>query len=87
MCWKPFLSFFLASFMTAVDEEAGVFAPDQPGHSFSHPYPPTKLMFVPDPEGSKPDLLASAGDHLRLWRIEEDRVTLDCLLSNVSGCV
>lgn len=53
-----------------------------PRHTFQHPYPPTKLQFVPDPDGSRPDLLASSGDFLRLWRITEDGVSLEKLLNN-----
>ncbi len=67
-----------------MDDESGNFVSD-PKLTFSHPYPPTKLMFIPDKEGSKPDLLATTGDHLRVWRIEEDGVMLDRLLTNVSA--
>ncbi|KAJ8626224.1 hypothetical protein MRB53_019531 [Persea americana] len=41
----------------------------EPSFSFPHPYPPTKLMFHPSP--TRPDLLASSGDFLRLWEIPE----------------
>lgn len=37
--------------------------------SFLHPYPTTKLMFVPDLNGTREDLLASSGDYLRIWKI------------------
>jgi WD repeat-containing protein 68 len=43
-------------------------------------------MFCPDPDTSRPDLLASTGDHLRVWRVGEEGVALDRLLSNVRGC-
>ena len=64
-----------------------------PALSFQHPYPPTKLGWVPDREGSRPDLLATSGDYLRLWRVADDPggqqgVHLEKLLNNVSGrCV
>jgi hypothetical protein len=34
----------------------------------------------------RPDLLATSGDHLRIWAITEDAVVLDRLLANVSDC-
>lgn len=40
-------------------------------------------MFVPDPEGCRPDLMATSGDYLRLWRISEEGVALEKLLNNV----
>ena len=53
-----------------------------PKFSFAHPYPPTKLMFIPDKEGCRDDLLASTGDYLRIWHIGEEGVTLRALLNN-----
>lgn len=38
---------------------------------FSHPYPTTKIMWMPDYNGTSPDLLATTGDYLRVWRLEE----------------
>ncbi|KAL6005809.1 Rhombotin-1 [Asimina triloba] len=38
-----------------------------PTLSFDHPYPPTKLMFHP----SNPNLLASSGDFLRIWDLNQ----------------
>lgn len=48
-----------------------------PNLSFEHPYPPTKLMFHPNPSASaaarkSSDLLASSGDYLRLWEIRDN---------------
>lgn len=37
--------------------------------SFDHPYPPTKLMWLPDPEPTRRDVLATTGDYLRLWDV------------------
>lgn len=37
--------------------------------SFSHPYPATKVAWVPDDSGTKEDLLATTGDYLRVWRV------------------
>ncbi|KAJ0248622.1 Protein TRANSPARENT TESTA GLABRA 1 [Hirschfeldia incana] len=51
-----------------------------PTLSFDHPYPPTKLMFSP-PSLHRPsgDLLASSGDFLRLWEINDDSTTSEPL--------
>ena len=64
-----------------------------------HPYPCTKILWSPD--GGKTggnyggrDLLATTGDYLRLWSVEEDDTTDDgemgskreALLNNVSSC-
>jgi hypothetical protein len=32
----------------------------------------------------RPDLLATSGDHLRIWNIQDSQVVLDRLLTNVS---
>ncbi|BBN10765.1 DDB1- and CUL4-associated factor 7 [Marchantia polymorpha subsp. ruderalis] len=61
------------------DEKTDEFVAD-PNLTIEHPYPVTKLMFVPDKEGTKPDLLATTGDHLRIWQIYEDEVRLKSLL-------
>lgn len=53
-----------------LDESTGEIRPD-PVLSFDHPYPPTKLMFVPDKECLRPDFLASTSDFLRLWEIKD----------------
>ena len=49
------------------------------------PIVPPQVMWVPDRQGTHPDLLATTGDHLRVWRVNEDSVVLDHLLTNVSG--
>jgi WD repeat-containing protein 68 len=36
---------------------------------FDHPYPTTKIMWVPDKVGARPDMLATTGDYLRLWEV------------------
>lgn len=68
--------------MHAVDDERGVLTSD-PNLTFKHDYPPTKLMFIPDKEGSRPDLLATTGEFLRIWQITEDNVRMELLLNNV----
>ncbi|PIO52419.1 WD domain, G-beta repeat protein, partial [Teladorsagia circumcincta] len=50
-------------------------------NTFDHPYPATKLMWIPDGKGTYPDLIATSGDYLRLWRtgqaIGTTRATVD----------
>jgi len=62
-----------------LDEESGQF---ECTGSFDHPYPTTKIVWMPDRPGSRPDLLATTGDYLRLWKVEKDRVSMECLLNN-----
>ncbi len=65
-----------------MDDEAGTFSSD-PRLTFQHPSPPTKVMFIPDKDCTRPDLLATAGDFLRIWHLSEDGVQLQKLLNNV----
>eukprot|EP00802_Teleaulax_amphioxeia_P014825 Tamp_14904.p1 GENE.Tamp_14904~~Tamp_14904.p1 ORF type:complete len:340 (-),score=49.05 Tamp_14904:424-1443(-) len=51
-----------------LDDEKGVF---KESACFDHPYPTTKIMWVPDKVGDRPDLLATTGDYLRIWQVEE----------------
>ena len=34
--------------------------------------------------GSLPDLLATSGDYLRIWRVSDNEARQECLLNNVS---
>lgn len=65
-----------------MDDEAGRFVAE-PQLTFQHPYPPTKIMFVPDKDCNRPDLLATTGDFLRIWQLQEDGVQLVKVLNNV----
>lgn len=50
---------------------------------FDHPYPPTKIMWIPDKSTQRPDLIATTGDYLRIWEvISDDKVNLKSLLNN-----
>merc|ERR1719389_695012 len=50
---------------------------------FEHPYPTTKIMWMPDPNGSRRDLLATTGDYLRLWQVTDNKaIKMLCLLNN-----
>ena len=66
----------------AVDDETGKFLSD-PQLKFAHPYPATKIMFIPDKECVHPDLIATTGDYLRIWQVKDDSVQLLKLLNNV----
>lgn len=68
----------------AVDNEEGVFRTN-PALSFAHPYPATKVMFVPDREAQHPDLMASTSDILRVWRVGDDGVKLERTLRNTKN--
>jgi len=64
-----------------LDEEMGEFKNDN-RLAFDHPYPATKIMFIPDKECLKPDLMATTGDYLRIWQIHDGRVEMKSLLNN-----
>ena len=50
---------------------------------FEHPYPTTKIMWMPDQAGNHRDLLATTGDYLRLWHVLDNKsVRLEALLNN-----
>lgn len=64
-----------------LDRDAGAF--EKIGKPFKHPYPATKLMWVPDKLGTMPDMLATSGDYLRLWNVDDEgNVSLHSLLNN-----
>ena len=51
--------------------------------SFEHPYPTTKIMWIPDHYCTKKDLLATTGDYLRLWHVTDTGVQMEALLNTV----
>lgn len=56
---------------------------EKKGH-FDHPYPPTKIMWIPDRTGTRQDLLATTGDFLRVWKAKDSGgAELKSLLNNV----
>ncbi|PIK33936.1 WD repeat-containing protein 68 [Apostichopus japonicus] len=67
--------------IVALNEETSEFAAVS---TFDHPYPTTKIMWIPDSKGLFPDLVATSGDYLRVWRVNEAETRLECLLNNVS---
>jgi DDB1- and CUL4-associated factor 7 len=52
--------------VVSLDQESGEFVSTG---EFEHPYPPTKVQWIPDPQASHPDLIATTGDYLRLWHV------------------
>ncbi|CAM6025474.1 unnamed protein product [Sphagnum balticum] len=69
-----------------LDETTGRFYRN-PKLSVEHPYPVTKIMFIPDKESQKTDLMATTGDYLRIWQIhdadeEAKKLELKSLLNN-----
>ena len=65
--------------IVSLDENAAEFAAKS---TFDHPYPTTKIMWIPDTKGTYPDLLATSGDYLRVWRAGEPETKQECLLNN-----
>lgn len=60
--------------LVGLDEESSEFICR---NTFDHPYPTTKLMWIPDTKGVYPDLLATSGDYLRVWRVSESSLGKD----------
>ena len=58
--------------IVSLDENAAEFVAKS---TFDHPYPTTKIMWIPDTKGTFPDLLATSGDYLRVWRAGKLHVT------------
>lgn len=38
-----------------------------------HPYPATKIMWMPNADEYEKDLMATTGDYLRIWRVDESK--------------
>ncbi|EFC35605.1 predicted protein [Naegleria gruberi] len=49
---------------------------------FEHPYPATKIQFHPSASINNPDLIATSGDYLRLWNINNNSTTTTTTTSN-----
>eukprot|EP00762_Andalucia_godoyi_P001653 ANDGO_07029.mRNA.1 DDB1- and CUL4-associated factor 7 homolog len=50
--------------------------------SFEHPYPATRILWMPQKEPSGIDLLGSTGDYMRLWEVTPEGVQMKCCLNN-----
>lgn len=63
-----------------LDEKSGKF---EKKSEFDHPYPCTKIQWIPDKDGTCKDLLATSADYLRIWKVDEnDCVKMTALLNN-----
>jgi len=52
--------------------------------AFEHKLPPSKLMWLPEPNSDSPDLLISSSDTLKVWEIIDNKeVELKSSLWNV----
>lgn len=51
---------------------------------FDHPYPTTKVMWMPDKNNAHSDMIATTGDYLRLWSVHDGgtSVTMKSILNN-----
>lgn len=67
--------------LVGLDEESSEFICR---NTFDHPYPTTKLMWIPDTKGVYPDLLATSGDYLRVWRVS--RCSVSSPTNGLSPC-
>ena len=66
--------------MIQLDDEQGQFVSRG---KFDHPYPTTKIMWIPDKTGRLSDTLATTGDYLRLWDVADTGINLKAILNNV----
>jgi WD repeat-containing protein 68 len=41
-------------------------------NQFKHEFPPTKIMWIPDVEGNRRDILATTAEYLRVWEYKEE---------------
>jgi len=93
MCWsaRPDHKFRLAvgSFLEDYTNKVGVVQlNEQTGEfvqrgEFKHPYPATKVMWIPDRTGTMSDLIGTTGDYMRLWEVDQNgEIQLKCLLNN-----
>lgn len=45
-------------------------------------YPTTKIMWSPSQSASSLDLLGTTGDYMRIWKVQDGKTSLRCLLNN-----
>uniref|UniRef100_A0A0K0E8K9 WD_REPEATS_REGION domain-containing protein n=1 Tax=Strongyloides stercoralis TaxID=6248 RepID=A0A0K0E8K9_STRER len=51
--------------------------------TFDHPYPATKVIWIPDTKSTHRDLIATTGDYLRIWCMNQNNsVSLELLMNN-----
>jgi len=65
--------------VTQLNDKTGVF---EQKAEFDHPYPTTKIMWIPDKSATRADLLGTTGDKMRIWEVTDDGVKSRSLLNN-----
>ena len=63
-----------------LDEESRTL---KPFATVEHPFPPTKVMWMPYQNSDKPDLFATTGDFLRIWELKNGSVVSKSVLNSV----
>ena len=63
-----------------LDEESRTL---KPFATVEHPFPPTKVMWMPYQNSDKPDLFATTGDFLRIWEWKKGSVISKSVLNSV----
>ena len=61
-------------------------------NEFKHEFPPTKMMWIPDYEGNRKDILATTAEYLRIWEIQpetnifkEHRISRNVILTFINS--
>ena len=54
------------------DEDKGHLGLASPSLSFQHPFPATKIMFIPDKGVGRPDLMATSSDYIRIYKVNDE---------------
>eukprot|EP00049_Salpingoeca_infusionum_P018149 m.355957 g.355957 ORF g.355957 m.355957 type:complete len:333 (+) comp17395_c0_seq1:315-1313(+) len=84
---KPF-RLAIGSFVEEYSNRVQIVQLNESGGEFTvhstmeHPYPTTKIMWMPEESDERPDLLATTGDYLRIWKVEEESTKMESLLNN-----
>jgi DDB1- and CUL4-associated factor 7 len=78
---RPIIARHSCNQIVELDDDKGDFVVKG---SFDHPYPTTNIIWAPAGNTLGKDLLATTGDYLRLWNVQDDgEIRLECLLNNV----
>lgn len=73
-----------------LDETKGELGLGPSALSFNHPFPATKIMFMPEKGTGMPDLLATSSDYLRIYNLDDSKeadssVEIKSILTNSSN--
>ncbi|KHN82847.1 DDB1- and CUL4-associated factor 7 [Toxocara canis] len=50
--------------------------------SFEHNFPPNCIEWIPDLNDNYPDILATSGECLKIYRVDGNTATIECILNN-----